>query len=202
MKRISFLIFIILLCAIREGPTTYKDLGCVEPEHGYVHRLIQYFTATKIEKLCPTHMDLVCRIGYEVFSIIICMLITLLLVSVPSIGIALKNRLSRMVSMAQEWKNRVFRCRYCGTNPCQVKRRSTWLKLRPPSNNNDNYSERSNAMMLYNCGLEVSTLLTKELPQDDTYWERRFCQTFEEKHMRLFPLCIQRQIDNSYPVPR
>ncbi|XP_060083090.1 uncharacterized protein LOC132562362 [Ylistrum balloti] len=56
-------------------------------------------------------------------------------------------------------------------------------------------------MEMFSYGLELSMVLTKELSRDDFYMERKFCHQFEEKHMVLFPLCIQRQINHWYPVP-
>ncbi|XP_021349638.1 uncharacterized protein LOC110447961 [Mizuhopecten yessoensis] len=198
----SFLMFLVMLSAMRLGPTAYKDLTCVEPVHGYAQRVVHFFTASEIEKVCPTHLDVACQIGNDALCTLFSKLLTLLVVHMSWIGNTLTKKWSSMVSKAQEWKNRRPLCGYCGTAPCQVLRRSKWHPSGPRERDEANFSERSNAMMLFNCGLEVSTILTKELPQDELYWTRRSCQKFEEEQLSLFPLCIQRQIDLWYPVPR
>ncbi|XP_033732221.1 uncharacterized protein LOC117321779 [Pecten maximus] len=195
--RKSFLIYMGMLSAIQHGPAVYKDIKCVEPEPGYVLQLIRYFTATEIQKECPAPEDIAWRFGYEVICIVVCVLLTQMIAYAPSIG----NTARRSLSKARNWIKRPWRCRYCGSAPCQVLRKSTSDQLVPRREDSGDHSERSNAMMLFNCGLEVSTLLSKELPQDDLYWERRFCRTFEEKHLCLFPLCIQRHINSLYPAP-
>ncbi|XP_021341809.1 uncharacterized protein LOC110442493 [Mizuhopecten yessoensis] len=197
-----FLIYVVMMSAVHRGPAVYRDLTCVELEPGYTKRFFQYFTATEIEKVCPTSADLTWRIGNEVFCTLLCVLLTLLLGYAPSIRKSAKERWSAMVLMVRAWWNRPSRCRHCGTVPCQVKRRSFWKPSGSRKRDKANFAKRSEAMMLFNYGLELSVVLTKELPQDNLYWERKFCQRFEEAHMVLFPLCIQRQINYWYPVPR
>ncbi|OWF37295.1 hypothetical protein KP79_PYT12682 [Mizuhopecten yessoensis] len=173
----------------------------VEPEPGYAPRLFHYFTASGIEKVCPAPADLIRRIGNEVFCILLSKLLALLLGYVPSIGNIAREKWSAMVSMFQGWRARPSRCRHCGTTPCQVKMKCLWMPSGPRKRSKANFTERSKAMMLFSYGLELSVQLTKELPQDDLYWQRKFCDQFEEKHMVLFPLCIQRQVNLWYPVP-
>ncbi|XP_033741555.1 uncharacterized protein LOC117328195 [Pecten maximus] len=197
-----FLIFVVMLSAMHQGPAAYRDFTCVEPEPGYAKRLFYYFTSRDVERICPAGADLIWRIGKEVFITLLLVLITLLLGYAPSIRNGAKEKWTTMFSMFQAWRTRPSRCRHCGTAPCQVKRRSLWKPSGSRRKDEANFAKRSNAMMLFNYGLELSVVLTKELPQDDTYWERKFCHNFEEKHMVLFPLCIRRQIDYWYPVPR
>ncbi|XP_021357367.1 uncharacterized protein LOC110452931 [Mizuhopecten yessoensis] len=197
-----FLIFVVMMCAMHQGPAVYRDLTCVEPEPGYAKRLFYYFNAGEIVKVCPTVADLTSRIGNEVFCYLLCVLLTLLLGYAPSIGKVVKEKWSAAVSMFQEWRARPSICRHCGTAPCQVKRRSLWKPTGSCKRDKANFAKRSNAMMLFYYGLELSIVLTKELPWNDLHWERKFVQHFEEEHMVLFPVCIQRQIDYWYPVPR
>ncbi|OWF45226.1 hypothetical protein KP79_PYT20909 [Mizuhopecten yessoensis] len=174
----------------------------VEPVTGYAQRLFHYFTATAVEKVCPTPAGLAWRIGNEVFWILLCVILSVLLRYAPSVGASAKEKWSAIVTIVHEWRTRPSQCRYCGTAPCQVKRRSLWKPSGYRKRDKVNFAERSNAMMLFNYGLELSIVLTKELPQDDLYWQRKFCQRFGEEHMVLFPLCIQRHINYWYPIPR
>ncbi|XP_021367023.1 uncharacterized protein LOC110459209 [Mizuhopecten yessoensis] len=196
-----FLIFVVMLCAVHQGPAAYRDLTCVEPEPRYAQKLFHYFTVSGIEKVCVTPAYPTRRIGNEVFCILLSKLLALLLGYVPSIGHIAREKWSAMVSMFQGWRASPSLCRHCGTVPCQVKRKCLWMPSGPRKKDKANSAERSKAMMLFSYGLELSVQLTKELPQDDLYWQRRFCDRFEEKHMVLFPLCIQRQINLWYPVP-
>ncbi|OWF41089.1 hypothetical protein KP79_PYT21024 [Mizuhopecten yessoensis] len=197
-----FLIFVVMLCAMHQGPAVYRDLTCVEPETGYAKRLFYYFTASEIEKICPTVTKLTWRFGNEVFYNLLCVLLTLLLGYAPSVGKIVKEKMSAAVSMFQEWRARPSLCRHCGTAPCQVKRRSLLKPSVTRKKDKANFAKRSNVMMLFYYGLELSVVLTKEMPWNDLYLERKFVQHFEEEHMVLFPLCIQRQINYWYPVPR
>ncbi|OWF38794.1 hypothetical protein KP79_PYT16678 [Mizuhopecten yessoensis] len=142
------------------------------------------------------------RIGNEGFYNLLCVLLTLLLGFAPSIGQIVKEKCSAAVSMFQEWRARPSLCRHCGTAPCQVKRRSLWKPSGTRKKDKANFAKRSNAMMLFYCGLDLSVVLNKELPLDDLYWKRKLVQHFEEEHMVFFPLCIQRHINYWYPVPR
>ncbi|XP_021359471.1 uncharacterized protein LOC110454337 [Mizuhopecten yessoensis] len=196
-----FLVFVVTLCAMHQGPAVYRDLTCVEPEPGYAKRLFYYFTASEIKKVCPTVTDLTWRIGNEVFYNLLCVLLTLLLGYGPSIGKIVKEKWSAAVSMFREWRARPSLCRHCGTAPCQVKRISLWKPSGTRKKDEANFAKRSNAMMLFYYGLEWSVVLTKELPWNDLYLKRKFVQHFEEEHMVLFPVCIQRQINYWYPVP-
>ncbi|XP_021365686.1 uncharacterized protein LOC110458353 [Mizuhopecten yessoensis] len=198
----SFLLFVVLLSAMLQGPAQYLDLTCVEPEPGYGRRVFHYFTATEIEKVCPTSADLTWRIGKEIFCTLLCVLLMLLLDYVPSIANGAKVRWPAMVSLVREWINRPSRCRHCGTAPCQVKWKCLWKTKGFRKRDSANFVERSKAMMVFNYGLSISVELTKELPLDDLFLERWFCQRFEEEHMVLFPQCIQRHINYWYPVPR
>ncbi|XP_069136740.1 uncharacterized protein [Argopecten irradians] len=65
-------------------------------------------------------------------------------------------------------------CRHCGTIPCQVKRRSLWKPSESRKRDKANFEERSKAMRLFHYGLELSVVLTKELPRDDHYCQRKF----------------------------
>ncbi|XP_021356683.1 uncharacterized protein LOC110452455 [Mizuhopecten yessoensis] len=197
-----FLIFVVMMCAMHQGPAVYRDLTCVEPEPGYAKRLFYYFNAGEIEKVCPTVADLTSRIGNEVFCNLLCVLLTLLLGYALLIGKVVKEKWSAAVSMFQEWRARASICRHCGTAPCQVKRRSLWKPSGTRKKDKANLAKRSNAMMLFYYGLELSVVLTKELPWNDLYSERKLVQHFEEEHIVLFPVCIQRQINYWYPVPR
>ncbi|XP_021357915.1 uncharacterized protein LOC110453329 isoform X1 [Mizuhopecten yessoensis] len=184
-----FLIYVVvMLSAMQQGPAVYRNLTCVEPEPGY----------NQAEKVCPTPVTLTWRLGNEVFCTLLCVLLALLFGFAPSIVKSAKEKWS----MFQEWRARPSICRHCGTAPCQVKRRCLWKPSKSRKRDKANFAERSKAMMLFNYGLAFSFELTMELPLDDLYWERRFCDQFEEKHMVLFPLCIQRQINYWYPVPR
>ncbi|XP_033753054.1 uncharacterized protein LOC117336551 [Pecten maximus] len=107
----------------------------------------------------------------------------------PSIGNRAKGRWAAMVSMFQAWRTRRSLCRFCGTSPCQAKRTS-WKRFRPRIKNVTDFEERSNAMKLFSLGLELSVDLTKELPRDELYWARKYCDQFEEDHMVLFPLFL------------
>ncbi|OWF56589.1 uncharacterized protein LOC110445794 [Mizuhopecten yessoensis] len=197
-----FLIFVVMTCALSQGPAVYRDLTCVEPEPGYAKRLFYYFTASEIEKICPTVTDLTWRIGNEVFYNLLCVLLTLLLGYAPLVGKVVKEKWSAAVLMFREWRARLSLCRHCGTAPCQIKRRSLWKPSGTREKDKANFAKRSNAMMLFYYGLELSVVLTKELPWNDLYLERKFVQHFEEEHMALFPVCIQGQINYWYPVPR
>ncbi|XP_021351003.1 uncharacterized protein LOC110448856 [Mizuhopecten yessoensis] len=197
-----FLICVVMMYTMHQGPAVYRDFACVEPEPGYAKRLFYYFTASEIEKVCPTVTDLTWRIGNEVFNNLMCVLLTLLLGYAPSIGQIVKEKWSAAVSMFQEWRARPSLCRHCGTAPCQVERRSLWKPSGTRKKDKANFAKRSNAMMLFYYGLELSVVLTIELPWNDLYWKRKFVQHFEEEHMILFPVCIQRQINYWYPVPR
>ncbi|XP_033739566.1 uncharacterized protein LOC117326879 [Pecten maximus] len=197
-----FLIFVVILSAMHQGPAAYRDLTCVEPEPGYAKRLFYYLAAREVERACPARADLIWRIGSEVFCNLLCVLITLLLGYAPSIRNSARERWSSMVSMIKEWRARPSKCRHCGTVPCQAKRRLLWMPSRSRKRNKANLHERSKAMLLFSYGLELSVQLTKELPQDGLYWKRKFCNPFEEKDMALFPLCIQRQINVWFPLPR
>ncbi|XP_069116022.1 uncharacterized protein [Argopecten irradians] len=42
-----FLIFMVILCVAQQGPVAYRGLTCVEPEVGYMERMINYFFAPK-----------------------------------------------------------------------------------------------------------------------------------------------------------
>ncbi|XP_033741987.1 uncharacterized protein LOC117328652 [Pecten maximus] len=131
-----------------------------------------------------------------------CAPMTMLFANASSIGNSAKRKWKSMVSMFQEWRARPSTCRSCGTVPCQVERKTPWKPSTSLQKDKKNFSERSKAMLLFNYGLELSVVLTKELPQDDLYWKRKMCGHFEEEHMVIFPRCIQRQINNWYPVPR
>ncbi|XP_033733666.1 uncharacterized protein LOC117322831 [Pecten maximus] len=199
-----FLIFMVILNVMQQSPAAYRDLTCVEPEPGYTKRMLYYFTAREVEKACPTQVDLILRIGNEVFCTFLCGIVSLMLaytyVYAPLIGNCAKKRWTVMVFMFQAWRTRRSLCRFCGTSPCQAKRTS-WKRFRPRIKNVTEFEERSNAMRLFSLGLELSVDLTKELPRDELYWARKYCDQFEEDHMVLFPLCIQRQINDWYPVP-
>ncbi|XP_033753368.1 uncharacterized protein LOC117336822 [Pecten maximus] len=199
-----FLIFVVILNAMQQGPAAYRDLKCVEPEPGHTKRLLYYFTSREIEQVCPTQVELMWRIGNDVFRTFLCGVITLMLVytyvCAPSIGNRAKKRWTTNVCMFQAWITRRSLCRFCGTSPCQAKRTS-WKRFRLRIKNVTDFEERSNAMRLFSLGLELSVDLTKELPRDELYWARKYCDQFEEDHMVLFPLCIQRQINDWYPLP-
>ncbi|XP_060066392.1 uncharacterized protein LOC132546691 [Ylistrum balloti] len=197
-----FLLFVVMLSVMHQGPGIYQGLVCVEPEPGYVQRFYHYLTASEFEKVCPTSVDVAMRIGNEVLCTLLCALVSLLLRNAPAVGRRVRKGYSTMMSMIHEWRTRPSRCPHCGTVPCQVKRRSLWKPSGSRKRDKANFAERAKAMKLFNYGLELSVVLTKELPRDDLYWRRKFCHQFEEKHMVLFPLCIQRQINYWYPVPR
>ncbi|OWF42703.1 hypothetical protein KP79_PYT15782 [Mizuhopecten yessoensis] len=171
----------------------------VEPEPGYAKRLFYYFTTSEIEKVCPTVTELTWRIGNEVFYNLLCVLLTLLLSYATLVGKIVKEKWSAAVSMFQEWRARPSLCRHCGTAPCQVKRRSVWKLAGTRKKDKANFA---NAMMLFYYGLDLSVVLTKELPWNELHRKRKFIQHFEEEPMVLFPLCIQRHINYWYPVPR
>ncbi|XP_021347679.1 uncharacterized protein LOC110446724, partial [Mizuhopecten yessoensis] len=99
-----FLIFVVMMCAMHQGPAVYRDLTCVEPEPGYAKRLFYYFNAGEIEKVCPKAADLTLRIGNEIVCNLLCVLLTLLLGYAPSIGKVVKEKWSAAVSMFQEWR--------------------------------------------------------------------------------------------------
>ncbi|XP_021368694.1 uncharacterized protein LOC110460216 [Mizuhopecten yessoensis] len=196
------LIYLVLLSAVQQGPAAYRDLMSVGSEQGYAQKMFHYFSTTAIENVCPTPADLAWRIGNEVFCTLLCLLLSLLLRHAPSIAKSAKGKWSALVTTVHEWRNRPSRCRHCGTAPCPVKRRSLWKPSESRKRDKVNFAARSKAMMMFNYGLELSVVLTKGLPQDDLYLERKFCQRFEEEHMALFPLCIQRQINYWFPLPR
>ncbi|XP_060068721.1 uncharacterized protein LOC132548843 [Ylistrum balloti] len=196
------LLFVVMLSTIHQGPAAYRDLTCVEPEPGYVKRFYHYVTANEIKKECPTPADLILRIGHEMFYTLVCVLLTLLLGNAPSLGNRIREAVSAIFLKFKEWRTRPSRCPHCGTVPCQIKRKSLWKPSGSRKKDKANFAERAKAMKLFNYGLELSVVLTKELPRDSLYWERKFCHQFEEKHMVLFPLCIQRQINYWYPLPR
>ncbi|XP_021340782.1 uncharacterized protein LOC110441839 isoform X2 [Mizuhopecten yessoensis] len=180
-----FLIFVVMMCAMHQGPTVYRGLTCVEPEPGYAKRLFYYFTASEIEKVCPTVTALTRRFGNEVFYNLLCVLLTLLLGYASLVGKVVKEKWSAAVSMFQKWRARPSLCRHCGTAPCQVKRRSLWKPSGTRKKDKANFAKRSNAMMLFYYGLELSVVLTKELPWNDLYLQRKLVQHFEEKHMNV-----------------
>ncbi|XP_060068772.1 uncharacterized protein LOC132548890 [Ylistrum balloti] len=196
------LLFMVMLSTVHQGPAAYRDLMCVEPDPGYMKRFYHYVTANGIKKECSAPVDIFLRIGHEVFYTLMCVFLTLFLGYVPSLGNKAKQALSAILSKFKEWRTRPSRCPHCGTVPCQIKRRSLWKPSGSRKKDKGNFAERAKAMELFNYGLELSVVLTKELPRDDLYWRRKFCHQFEEKHMVLFPLCIQRQINYWYPVPR
>ncbi|XP_069109216.1 uncharacterized protein [Argopecten irradians] len=198
----SFLLFVATMGAMQQGPALYWDLMCVEPDPGFAVNMFNYLTSSEPASVCPASADILSRVGTEMFWYLVCVLMSLLLVSVCSIGKSVKRKWSGMVSRVQEWRARPSPCRHCGTAPCLVERRALWKPSGPGKKSEANFAERSKAMLLFNCGLELSTDLTKELPQDDLYWERKSCDSFEEEQMVLFPKCIRRQIDYWYPVPR
>ncbi|XP_060067407.1 uncharacterized protein LOC132547641 [Ylistrum balloti] len=198
----SFLLFVVMLSAIQQGPAVYRGLVCVEPAPGYVQRFYHYFAASEFEKICPTSADIALQIGNEILCTLLCTLVSLLLRNIPAIGRFTRKGCSTMMSMIHEWRTRPSRCPHCGTVPCQVKRRSLWKPSGSRKIDKANFTQRAKAMELFNYGLELSVVVTKEIPRDDFYWQRKFCHQFEEKHMVLFPLCIQRQINYWYPVPR
>ncbi|XP_069136867.1 uncharacterized protein [Argopecten irradians] len=191
------IILVVMLSVIHQGPSTYTDLMCVERESGYSERLFHYFAGTEI-KGCPRKADLLWRMVNEVLCNILCLLVTLLMGHASLI----KKKWNVMTTKLQKWRTRPTLCRHCGTIPCQVKRRSLWKPSGSRKRDKANFKERSKAMRLFNYGLELSVVLTKELPRDDHYWQRKFCDKFEEEHMVLFPLCIQRQINTWFPIPR
>ncbi|XP_069142728.1 uncharacterized protein [Argopecten irradians] len=192
------IILVVMLSAIHQGPATYTDLMCVEHETGFAEKLFHYFAGTEIERRCPRQADVLWRMVNEVLCNIFCILTTLLLGHAPLI----KKKWAIMATKFQKWRTRPRFCRHCGTIPCQVKRRSLWKPSGSRKRDEANLKERSKAMRLFHYGLELSVVLTKELPPDDHYWQRKFCDKFEEEHMVLFPLCIQRQINEWYPLPR
>ncbi|XP_060065492.1 uncharacterized protein LOC132545839 [Ylistrum balloti] len=196
------LLFVVMLTTIHQGPAAYRDIMCVEPEPGYLNRFYHYVTANEIKKVCPTPADLILRIGHEMFYTLMCVFLTLFMGYAPSLGNGVKQTLLATFAKFKEWRTRPSRCPHCETAPCQAKRRSLWKPSGSRKRDKANFAERAKAMELFNYGLELSVVLTKELPRDDLYWERKFCHQFEEKHMVLFPLCIQRQINYWYPVPR
>ncbi|XP_033759898.1 uncharacterized protein LOC117342042 [Pecten maximus] len=144
-----FLILVVMLSALQQGPAAYRDFTCVEPEPGYAKRIFYYFTAREIERMCPARADLMWRIGSEVFCNLLGVLITILLGYAPTIRNNTRERWTAMISMFQEWRTRPSLCPHCGTAPCQVKRRSLWKPSGSRKRDNANFKERSNAMMLF-----------------------------------------------------
>ncbi|XP_021349516.1 uncharacterized protein LOC110447876 [Mizuhopecten yessoensis] len=78
--------------------------GAREP--GYAKRLFYYFTASEIEKVCPTATDLTWRIGNEAFYNLLCVLLTLLFGYAPLVGKIVKEKCSAAMSMFREWRAR------------------------------------------------------------------------------------------------
>ncbi|XP_069107130.1 uncharacterized protein [Argopecten irradians] len=200
------LIFMVILCAAQQGPVAYRGFTCVEPEVGYMERMINYFVARKVEKTCPTHGALLLRIGNEVFCTVLCAITSLILVYTYMYALLVGNHARKFWKaigvMFREWRARRSLCRFCGTDPCQA-RRTSWRRHEARMlNHMVDFEKRSHAMWMFSLGLELSATLTKELPRDEKYWARKYCADFQEEHMALFPLCVQRQINAWYPLPR
>ncbi|XP_069133262.1 uncharacterized protein [Argopecten irradians] len=199
-----FLIFLVIISVVQQGPAASKGIMCVEPELGYTKIISNYFTATDFRKACPTQGDLLWTIGNEAFCTILCGIVSLVIsyshAYAPLVGKRSKERWRTVCSMFREWRARRSLCRYCGTDPCQAKRAS-WKRFEPRVWNLVDFEKRSHAMRMFSQGFQLSVELTKELPCDELYWARKFCDYFEEEHLALFPLCVQRQINAWYPVP-
>lgn len=181
------------------GASAYRTLTCVEPEPGFLSRLNHYITGTEVPKVCLTRPEIVkrCVVCLLAYGFLICIILL-----IPYIRPTCRYIMGSL-SKARQWIIGPRRCPHCRTDPCQVMRKSTLNQLNQHNRKIGILAERSIAMMVFNCGLEVSTLLTTELAQDDQYLERRLCQNqFEEKHMELFPVCIQKHINKFYPLPR
>ncbi|XP_033739590.1 uncharacterized protein LOC117326898 [Pecten maximus] len=103
-----FLIFVVILSAMHQGPASYRDLTCVEPEPGYTQRMLSFLTAREFERICPARAVLIWRIGSEVFCNLLCVLITLLLGYAPSIRNSARERWSFMVSMIKGMESPSF----------------------------------------------------------------------------------------------
>ncbi|XP_033743816.1 uncharacterized protein LOC117329786 isoform X2 [Pecten maximus] len=191
-----------LMSAIHQLPSVYQYFTCVESEPGYLSATLNYLAGTEAENICPAPADVLWGIGTEVVCNLMCAPMTMLFANASSIGNSAKRKWKSMVSMFKDWRARPSTCRSCGTSPCQVERKRLWQPSESRHRSKTNFSERSKAMLLFNYGLELSADLTKELPKDDLYWQRKMCAHFKEEHMVLFPKCIQRQINNWFPVPR
>ncbi|XP_069107161.1 uncharacterized protein, partial [Argopecten irradians] len=160
----------------------------------------------KVEKTCPTHGALLLRIGNEVFCTVLCAITSLILVYTYMYALLVGNHARKFWKaigvIFREWRARRSLCRFCGTDPCQA-RRTSWRRHEARMlNHMVDFEKRSHAMWMFSLGLELSATLTKELPRDEKYWARKYCADFQEEHMALFPLCVQRQINAWYPLPR
>ncbi|XP_069109634.1 uncharacterized protein [Argopecten irradians] len=199
-----FLIFLVIICVVQQGPVAYRGITCVEPEPGYTKIILNYLTARDFPKACPTHGYLLLTIGNEVFYTMLRGIVSLMIVYAyvyaPLIGKRTKQRWRTVRSMFREWRARRSLCRFCGTDPCQAKRAS-WKRFEPRVWNVVDFEKRAHAMKMFSQGLELSVDLTKELPRDELYWARKYRDYFEEEHLALFPLCVQRQINAWYPLP-
>ncbi|XP_060062628.1 uncharacterized protein LOC132543175 [Ylistrum balloti] len=100
-----FLIFVVILSAVYQGPAVYRNLTCVEYELGYVERMLYYLTTREMVTICPTRADLIWRIGNEVFCTFLSVLLTLILSYTPLVENITKERSSAVVTMFQKWRN-------------------------------------------------------------------------------------------------
>ncbi|XP_069129015.1 uncharacterized protein [Argopecten irradians] len=168
------LTWLAMVGTMHQAPAIYRDLICEEPELGFAIKMLYRLTGSEVERVCPAPCDIIWRIGEEAFW----------------------NVLYR------DWRARPVRCQDCGTTPCQVERKTLWKPVGSRKREMANLSHRSKAMRLFSDGLELSVMLTKELPEDELYWQRKCYDQFGEDQVKLFPRCIRKKLDYWYPIPR
>ncbi|XP_033760739.1 uncharacterized protein LOC117342650 [Pecten maximus] len=199
---LSFVVLVAMLYIMYYAPAMYWELTCVEPEPGYAQRLLHFFIGTEIKKLCPKPIFFTWNIGKDIYNAVVSAITNVMIGWIlRCFGKFVHKRLFLVVSRILKWKLHTPHCSYCGTSPCQVDRRRFWKPSEPRPRVRANLVERSNVMKRFSRELELCVEMTNELPQDYTYWVRKFCQRFGEEQLILFPLCIQRQINYWYPLP-
>ncbi|XP_069129014.1 uncharacterized protein [Argopecten irradians] len=192
------LTWLAMVGTMHQAPAIYRDLICEEPELGFAIKMLYRLTGSEVERVCPAPCDIIWRIGEEAFWNVLCVLMTMLLTYATSIGESAKKKIKEY----RDWRARPVRCQDCGTTPCQVERKTLWKPVGSRKREMANLSHRSKAMRLFSDGLELSVMLTKELPEDELYWQRKCYDQFGEDQVKLFPRCIRKKLDYWYPIPR
>ncbi|XP_069133263.1 uncharacterized protein [Argopecten irradians] len=194
-----FLIFLVIICVVQQGPVAYR--GITWFSSGARARKYTKNTSTNYFTRTPDFRKTIGKEGILYHSLWNCVSGDFLLTCVRTTSWkALQRKMENRLFHVQGMESSSLLCRYCGTDPCQAKRAS-WKRFEPRVWNLVDFEKRSHAMRRFSQGLQLSVELTKELPCDELYWARKFCDYFEEEHLALFPLCVQRQINAWYPVP-
>ncbi|OWF38594.1 hypothetical protein KP79_PYT08971 [Mizuhopecten yessoensis] len=168
-----------------------------EPAQGYVQQLYSYLSSSEVPKVCPSSQDIVHWICVEYTTTVLYIVAMLIL---PSVDKKLWKRwpraMSRLLKLAVLIEristfSALIRCRHCGTYPCQAEREYSWKPPGSCQRTADNYIRRAVAVIRLQKELvDSGTLPEESIPQNVVYLES------------IFPLCIQRQLDIWYPLPR